>query len=120
MTLQEFQFLKLIHKLTNHTEKEFYFTKEDLTLRLYDNYHHVLSCGKLSFEVEGIIYSLAKNQYIVHLPAKGTDDNLYRLTHKGIHYFQSSASQLLAFLFKSVLVPIVVAFITALLVSLYA
>lgn len=120
MTLQEFQFLKLIHKLTNHTEKEFYFTKEDLTLRLYDDYHHSLSCTKLSFEVEGIIYSLTQNQYIVHLPDKGMDNNLYRLTHKGIHYFQFTTSQLLAFLAKSVLVPIVVAFITALLVSLYA
>ena len=119
MTIQEFHCLRLIHKVTHHTERTFYYSPDDKALHLYDD-DTLSSCEKISGEIEGILDSLAKTQYVLHLPDRGMDDHLYRLTLKGLHYVQTSTVYFFSFLAKSVIVPIVVAFITALLVSLYA
>ena len=55
--------------------------------------------------------------YLALTAPEGLNDQIYHLTHKGLHYLQFSLNALLSFLFKSILVPIIVAFVTALLVS---
>lgn len=117
MTLQEIKFLKLVHKLTNKTEQVFYYDDFHRSICLYGNSSIRQPCKELSVEVNSIENSLVDNGYLTLDPAEGLNDRNYRLTHKGIHYFQFSLNVLFSFLFKSILVPIIVAFITALLVS---
>lgn len=117
MTLQEFKFLKLVHKLTNKTEQTFYYNGSDYSIHLYKNNEIKLSCNKLSSEVNGIEDSLKTQGYLVLVSTGISHIKTYHLTHKGLHYLQNCLGTLLSFLFKSVLVPIIVAFITALLVS---
>lgn len=56
-----------------------------------------------------------------YLMSKGlleqTGSSHYSLTHSGFHYFQTLAASALSFLVKSVAVPIVVAFLTALITT---
>ncbi len=117
MTLQEIKFLRLIHKLTSKTEQSFYYDEFDHSLHLYENSSVKQPCEELSTEISSLESSLADEGYIVLLPSQGLNDQNYRLTHKGLHYFQVSLNALMSFLLKSILVPIIVAFLTALLVS---
>mgnify|MGYP000170288831 CR=1 FL=1 len=117
MTIQEIRFLKMVHKLTDCTERVFYYDKYDASLHLYSDSDVSYPCGKLSNEINSILNSLLNNECISLLPPSGMDGNCYQLTHKGLHFFQFSLSQFVSFLFKSIIVPIAVAFITALLVS---
>lgn len=117
MTIQEIRFLKMVHKLTDCTERVFYYDDYDSSIHLYSNTDISYPCGKLSTEITGILNSLVSKECISLLPPSGIDGNCYRLTHKGLHFFQFSLNQFVSFLFKSIIVPIVVAFITALLVS---
>ena len=86
-------------------------------MHLYENPSVELPCKELSTEIISLESSLAEQGYILLLPSQGLNDYNYRLTQKGLHYFQFSLSTLMSFLLKSILVPIAVAFITALLVS---
>ena len=117
MTLQEIKFLRLIHKLTSKTEQAFYYDEFNCSMHLYENSSVELPCKELSTEIISLESSLAERGYILLVPSQGLNDHNYRLTQKGLHYFQFSLNALMSFLFKSILVPIAVAFITALLVS---
>ena len=117
MTLQEIKFLRLIHKLTSKTEQTFYYDELDRSIHLYKDNSAKQPCNKLSPELNGIEDSLRKQGYLSLVSTGISNMKIYHLTHKGLHYLQFCFGTLLSFLFKSILVPIIVAFVTALLVS---
>ena len=117
MTLQEIKFLKLAHKLTNKTELNFYYDEFDHSIHLYGNSSTQQPCKELSNEIHSLEKSLEDHGYLALTAPEGLNDQIYHLTHKGLHYLKFSLNALLSFLFKSILVPIIVAFVTALLVS---
>ena len=63
-------------------------------------------------QIEGIILYLAQGGYVE--PINKTS---FRLTHKGLHPYRVGWDQLRGFLFKSLLVPIVVAIITSIITN---
>lgn len=117
MTFQELKFLKLLHELTHRTEQVFIYDNFDCSVHLYSEFNVCLPCGKLSCEINSIINSLLDGGYISSYPTNGIDERCYRLTHKGLHPFQFSFAKFLSFLIRSIIVPIIVAFVTALWVS---
>lgn len=82
------------------------FCNDDIT-RTYDykNYEN---------EIEGIINCLVKDGY---LQFQNNECN-FHLTQKGIHYTATAFQEILLFLLKSVVVPIIVSIITTL-ITLY-
>ena len=65
--------------------------------------------------VKNRIYGLEKQGFLNILPENPDTGNIcVHLTHSGFHYWQTTLNQICSFLLKSVLVPIVVAFLTAL------
>lgn len=113
MTIQEQNLLKSINKLTHSSEKPFFFDPHDSSLHLVECFSDSLSCCDLSKEINGVIQSLQSKGYLSVVPSYGLDSNHYCLTHKGIHYLQFTAEALAEFLFKSVLIPVIVSLITA-------
>jgi hypothetical protein len=71
----------------------------------------VIDCGKYRSEINIIIQQLVNDGFLEVPYNKGT----FRLTHKGIHYKEYKFEQFKAFILNSIVVPIVVSAITALL-----
>jgi len=68
-------------------------------------------CSFFQDEIPSALESLVASGYI---EAKGirTDENLYSITHKGLHTFQYAIFALLNFLITSVAVPIIISIFT--------
>lgn len=118
MTVQQLQVLKLLYKLTNHSEKRFYYDENEQLFFLYDG-NGIVNCSKFSSQIIGLLNNLQSYGYIekVTINSFTVDDNILRLTYRGLHPLYFSVETVMGFLIKSIVVPIVVAFITALLVS---
>ena len=61
---------------------------------------------------------LESKKYIKFLPTYGADYQNMCLTYKGLHYWYFTFEKMVSFLFKSVVVPIVVSVITTV-ITLY-
>jgi len=118
MTIQQLQVLRLLYKLTERSEKTFFYDENDQSLVLFE-YDGKITCSKLSHQILGLLENLQSKGYVEKLPDRyfSIDDKLLRLTYKGLHPMHFSLESFVAFLIKSVAVPVIVAFITSLLVS---
>lgn len=118
MTLQESKLLKLLNTLTFHSEDPFFYDPSDVSFHLAEDLERMLPCCALSSEINGLIDSLKDKKYIKSVPTYGLDEDRFCLTQKGIHRFQISIEAAVKFLVTSILVPAVVAFITALITAM--
>ena len=105
--------LNELRKLSSHTEH---------TLVLYVGLHRIalentgkfFDCTKYKDEIFGIIEHLVSAGYLKYI----TSPNYFCLTHKGLHKYQFEWDSFKSFLFRSILVPVFVSFITTLLTLL--
>lgn len=118
MTIQELKLLNLLNRVTSHSEASFFYDSSDCSIRLVGTREHMVHCGKLSTEINGLFESLTDNKYIKPVPTYGLDSDHYCLTQKGIHRFQFSVGKIVKFIFTSILVPAAVAFVTALITTM--
>lgn len=116
MTFQQNKFLKLLNAITSNSEQEFFYDDECKSVVLVDSDRKV-DASAFSSQINGILCDLEEKKFIESLPTFGIDYTNYRLTYKGMHHYYFSFETVLGFLVKSVIIPIVVALITAVLVS---
>ncbi|MFR1846640.1 MAG: hypothetical protein ACLSXA_18035 [[Clostridium] scindens] len=115
MTFQQNKFLKLLNAITANSEQEFFYDDECKSVVLVDSDRKV-DASAFSSQINGILLILRKRNHRI-ITTFGIDYTNYRLTYKGMHHYYFSFETVLEFLVKSVIIPIVVALITAVLVS---
>lgn len=113
MTIQECKLIKILNKITRKSESPFFYDSNDFSIHLDENEDSKIACGNLSREINGLIKSLWDKGFIESVPTYGIDKDRYCLTHKGIHHLQFSAEEKTKFIVRSVIIPVVVAAITA-------
>lgn len=118
MTIQQLKVLKLLYKLTDRSENIFYYDESAQAFILLE-YDKTIDCPKLSRQILGLMEDLQSKGYVEKLPDRyfSIDDKLLRLTYKGLHPLHFSLESVVSFMLKSVVVPVIVAFITALFVN---
>ncbi len=118
MTIQQLKVLKLLYKLTDRSENIFYYDESAQAFILLE-YDKTIDCPKFSRQILGLIEDLQSKGYVEKLPDRyfSIYDKLLRLTYKGLHPLHFSLESFVSFMLKSVVVPVIVAFITALFVN---
>jgi hypothetical protein len=69
-------------------------------------------CSRYKGELHSILQKLSEDGYLVF---KDSSERVFCLTEKGLHPYMVKWDELKSFLFRSVLVPIVVSFVTTVL-----
>lgn len=110
MTKQCKTVLNELVKLSNNTDALMCYSLRKPHITLYYNFDKFYDYSTYSHEIEGIIQQLANDGYLAFLDR----GNGFKLTHKGLHRKAFEWIEIKQFLLKSVIVPIVVAAITAL------
>ena len=115
MTPQCKKVLDSFIKLANHSEAELAFSgSSGFLICPLSNSDIEQDFSQYSKEFSGIIQLLTEKGYI-----EFSSSRIFHITHKGLHYKWFTMETIVSFLFRSVLVPIFVAFVTALLVSYF-
>lgn len=112
MTKQCRYVLKQIKHFVNNSSSEFEFVYRDNVIYMLNNPSHRFVIPKYSNELDTLVSVLLENKYLVKSKYG------YRLTHKGMHPYEVGWETLKSFLIKSILVPVVVAFLTAVLTTI--
>ena len=110
MTKQCKTVLNELIKLSNNTDTLMCFDLRKPHISLYNNCNKFYDYSQYSHEIESIIQQLVNDGYL-ELLNRGND---FKLTHKGLHRKAFQWIEVKHFLLKSVIVPIVVAAVTAL------
>ncbi len=117
MTYKQKQLLKTIAILTDRTEQTFFYDPDNQCFSLYDTDKNI-NARIFSGQISGVVNDLESKKYIKFLPTYGADYQNMCLTYKGLHYWYFTFEKMVSFLFKSVVVPIVVSVITTV-ITLY-
>lgn len=113
MTIQCKRVLKGLRKLTHNSEESLAFLGGHNCIVLQSDYDTGYDYSKDEKEIHGIIETLSENGYINHV-----SDANFSLTHKALHLHWFAWEAVKHFLFHSIFVPIVVAFLTSIATSL--
>lgn len=119
-TIQSLRLLHRLKKAQGDEQCKVYINTEDLTARRVTETSEARECVSLSgFETSlgSTLNFLQRKGALSYVKYSVHPDIYCHVSHDGYHLFQWSTQTALSFLFKSVLVPIVVAAITAFIVS---
>lgn len=112
MTKQCRYALSQIRKFTNNTASEIDFIYENNAIYMIHQPQHEIVIPKYKNEFIVLIPVLLEKGYLIKTKFG------YQLTHKGMHPYGVGWETLKSFLIKSILVPVVVAFLTAALTTI--
>lgn len=112
MTKQCRYALNQIKKLTNNTASEIDFVYKDNVIYMIRQPQRRIIVPKYANEFSTLIPVLVEKGYLTKQKFG------YQLTHKGIHPYAVGWETIKAFLIKSILIPVVVAFLTAALTTI--
>lgn len=110
MTIQSLIILNELRKIASSTDTLLSFVSDAPYICIFENPDVFFDYSKYSNEIQSIIKHLIDNGYLV----TGFNEMNFQLTQKGLHPFQAIISMIISFLFRSILVPIVVAILTTL------
>lgn len=100
--------LKELRTLSNYSETALTFLGETTTICRCDDYSKTYDYTKYKGEINSIIKQLELDGYLTKQPSY----SLFSLTQKGLHPYQFQWDAFKGFLFKSILVPILVSLVT--------
>lgn len=103
--------LKELRKLANNTEDVLDFLGNTTCICRTDDYDKTYDYSRYHGEIHSIIRQLIADGYLAENRGES-----FTITLHGLHPYQFQWDSLKKFLFKSVLVPIVVSFVTSLIV----
>lgn len=110
MTIQCRNVLKNLRNLSSNTENDFAFLADTNYICLELDTSQRYDYTKYEYEINSIIKQLVTDGYLEY----GHNEYYFSLTHKGLHPHQFQWDVFKPFLFKSIIVPIVVSFFTTL------
>ena len=114
MTYQCRAVLKNLRVLADETGAPMTFLGNTDCICLFDDYYKTYDYAKYKGEIQSIINQLISDGYLL----LNTADNTFSLTQHGLHPYQFQWDAFRSFLFKSILVPAAVSFVTTLLTLL--
>lgn len=106
--------LKNLRTLTDGIDAVLSFLGNHPCICLWDNYDKTYDYSEYQDEIKSIINQLISDEFLAPGPVSST----FFLTQRRIHPYQFQLDAFRSFLFRSILVPIVVSFVTALLTLL--
>lgn len=114
MTKQCRKVLKELRKISNSTNDELYFVDGKTHICAPYNRKQFYDYSAYKGEISSIIDWLSRDNYLEY------SDNKYSftLTHKGLHPYHITWDSLKTFLFRSIIIPIVVSIVTTMLLWL--
>lgn len=106
--------LSELRKLSSSTDDILCFLGDTCCISLYSDYTKTYDYSNYSGEIRSIVKQLVNDGYMEY----SVNEYHFSLTQKGLHPYRFTWDSIKHFLFTSVLVPIVVAFVTSLLTLL--
>lgn len=113
MTPQCKKVLKILIKLSDRSECLLSFCgPSDFCICQYSNLDIEYNFSAFSKEFHGILQQLSRDGFL-HFDS----DTVFHLTHKGLHRFWIRAEEFITFLYRSILVPIVVSVLASIITT---
>ena len=106
--------LRGLRKLTFNTEDVLSFLEGTFFICRFDDYSQTYDYTKYKGEINGIIKQLSFDGYLEY----AYSETSFRLTQRGLHPYRFQWESCKSFLFRSILVPILVSLATTLLTLL--